>query len=255
MGESLLAEVSYFQAATEGEDAGHGEVTLPVRRAEPVVCDRPARVCPRRTTVLVADENALVREGLRSVLATAGIAVVAEAATGGGVVRDALEHRPDVLVLGAVPEQSRLVRELSRAAPDIGVLMVNAAEDEHAVLAALQAGVRGYLELAAGRDDIVRAVRAVAAGWVIFSPEILGLLTNTVGFETQRPFPELTSREYQVLDLIAAGQLNSAIARQLRLAPKTISNHISRIFVKLGVPDRAKAIVLAREAGLGRDSR
>jgi DNA-binding NarL/FixJ family response regulator len=100
----------------------------------------------------------------------------------------------------------------------------------------------------------VRAIRGVAAGEAIFGPAIAGRLTELFSGQAheRHPFPDLTCREREVLELIAEGLPNSAIARRLYLAPKTISNHISTIFSKLGVPDRAAAIVRAREAGLGR---
>ncbi len=202
-----------------------------------------------RTTAILADDNALVRTGLRAVLTDAGITVLAEAATGPDLLREALRHRPDVLVLGTVSPD--ILRDMSQALPDTAILLVNAAEEARAVRRALRAGVCGYLPASADGDDIARAVSVVAAGWVIFSRGALSALTGESA--DCRPFPELTTREFEVLDLVAAGLRNSVIARRLHLAPKTVSNHISNIFVKLGVCDRATAIVRAREAGLGAD--
>jgi DNA-binding NarL/FixJ family response regulator len=206
----------------------------------------------------VADDYTLVREGLRSLLASArGITVVAEVASCRDVVREGVRHRPDVLILGmSMPKSgvNSVIRELSRSAPDVAVLVFNATEDDDSVFAAILAGARGYLPKAADQDDIVRAIRAVAAGWAIFSPHIAGGLVHALSSSAaadRRPFPDLTAREFEVLDLLAAGISNAAIATRLHVAPKTVSNHISRIFVKLRVADRAKAIVRARDAGLG----
>ncbi|RDI69260.1 response regulator transcription factor [Nocardia pseudobrasiliensis] len=200
-----------------------------------------------RTTAILADDNALVRTGLRAVLTDAGITVLAEAATGPDLLREVLRHRPDVLVLGTVSPDT--LRDVSQVTPGIAILLVNATEDTQTVRRALRAGVHGYLPASA--DDIARAVSVVAAGWVIFSRAALSALTGESA--DSRPFPELTTREFEVLDLVAAGLRNSVVARRLHLAPKTVSNHISNIFAKLGVCDRATAIVRAREAGLGVD--
>ncbi|HEV2784441.1 MAG TPA: response regulator transcription factor [Actinophytocola sp.] len=120
--------------------------------------------------------------------------------------------------------------------------------------AALRAGARGFLHKADEADDILRAIRSVAAGAAIFGPTIAGRLADLFGGKgpDRHPFPDLTAREREVLDLIAGGLPNATIAGRLHLAPKTVSNHISTIFAKLGTPDRAAAIVRAREAGLGR---
>ena len=204
--------------------------------------------------MLLADSHHVVRSGLRAVLeAGDGIRVVAEADNPTDAVRLCLTHRPDVVVLdveaGAAP-----VREVLRAVPGTAVLVFTMADDDDSLYDAIRSGTRGYLLKTAQQREIVRAVHGVAAGEAIFGEgvahRVAGLLTAPVQ-RAEQAFPELTRRERQVLDLIAEGRSNSAIARQLQLAPKTVSNHISAIFTKLRAADRAEAIARAREAGIG----
>jgi DNA-binding NarL/FixJ family response regulator len=130
-------------------------------------------------------------------------------------------------------------------------------DDDYSVLAAMRAGARGYVLKGAQQDEIIRAVHAVAAGEAIFGPGVARLVLGLVAAPpaAEVPFQELTGREREVLDLVAAGVRNAEIARRMSIAPKTVANHISAIFAKLQVTDRGEAIILARDAGLGRDSR
>lgn len=220
----------------------------------------PARPELAELTVVLADDQPVVRSGLRALLAaSAGITVVAEAASGPDAVREALLHRPDVLILDlwgmSRADGIDTIGEVLRGDPGIAVLVFTASDDDESVFAAMRAGARGYLLKGAEQEDIVRTVRGVAAGGAIFCPRIADRLTELLaGSAAQgaRPFPDLTAREREVLDLIAAGLGNTAIARRLQLAPKTISNNISAIFGKLRVSTRAEAITRARNAGLGR---
>jgi DNA-binding NarL/FixJ family response regulator len=164
--------------------------------------------------------------------------------------------RPDVLIMDIqMPELSGVAatREIARAAPEVAVLMLTMFDDEDSVFAAMRAGARGYVLKGAQQEEIVRAIQAVAAGEAIFGPAIargvLGLFSAPPA--AGQPFEGLTSREHEVLDLIAAGVRNAEIARRMSIAPKTVANHISAIFAKLQVADRAGAIILARDAGLG----
>lgn len=209
-------------------------------------------------TVVLADEHPVVRSGLRALLESIGsIRVVAEARTGREAVREALLHRPDVLMLDlelTEPDGITAIKEVQRSQPSIAVLVFTMCDNDSALYTAMRAGARGFIHKDAEHDDIVRAIRGVAAGEAIFGPAIAARLTELLSGHSfdRHPFPDLTAREREVLDLIAEGLQNTAIARRLYLAPKTISNHISTIFSKLGVPDRSAAIVRAREAGLGR---
>lgn len=217
-------------------------------------------VDPASLTVLLADPQPAVRYGVRSALEHAnGIAVVGEAATANATVAEASRLRPDVLVIDPRLGESatvNVIRQVLRVAPETKVLVLSAVDDDAAIRSAIHAGARGYLIKEADRDQIMRGVQVVAAGEVILGKAIAGrlsaLMRQAVGPEPY-PFPQLTAREREVLDRIAAGKSNAAIARDLALAPKTISNRVSAVFGKLRVADRAKAIVLARDAGLGRD--
>lgn len=208
-------------------------------------------------TVVVADDHPIIRDGLTALLGSVdGIEVVGTAATGKEAVRAAVTLRPDVLVLDIqMPELDGVgaAREISRAAPGVAMLMLTMFDDDDSVLAALRAGASGYVLKGATQHEIVRAIRAVAAGEAIFGPgiarQILGQLAGNR--PSTRPFPELTTRELQVLELLAAGMTTGKIAAKLGLAPKTINNNTSAIFAKLQVPGRAEAILRARRAGLG----
>jgi DNA-binding NarL/FixJ family response regulator len=208
--------------------------------------------------VVIADDHPIVRDGLSALLASIpSIVVAGVAGNGQEAVRAAVTLRPDVLVMDIqMPGLSGVAAtgEITRVAPDVAVLMLTMFDDDDSVFAAMRAGARGYVLKGAQQDEIVRAIQAVAAGEAIFGPgiarRVLGLAAGPPA--PGGPFPDLTSRELAVLDLIAAGARNAEIARQLSIAPKTVANHISAIFAKLRLADRNEAIVIARDAGLGR---
>ena len=212
----------------------------------------------RPIRVVLADDHPVVRAGLAALLSSlAGVEVVGVATTGREAVREVVTHRPDVAVLDLqMPELDGFAatRELGRVAPDVPVLVLTMHEDDDSVFAAMRAGARGYLVKGAEQEEIERAIRGVAAGEAIFGP---GVAQRVLGFfssppATAEPFPELSAREREILDLLAAGLPNAAIATRLGVAPKTVANNVSAIFTKLQVADRAQAIVRARDAGLGR---
>lgn len=216
---------------------------------------------PSDLTVVLADDYPVVRRGLRALLSSVeGITVVAEAASGHDAVREALLHRPDVLITELRMRElnaAAAIREVLRSTPGTAVLVFAMLEDDESVFTAMRAGARGYILKGSEQEDIVRAVRGVAAGQAIFGARIASRITEllcTSSMRARHPFPDLTTREGEVLDLIAAGMSNPAIARRLGLAPKTVSNHISAIFTKLQVTGRAEAIMRIREAGIGRAS-
>lgn len=210
--------------------------------------------------VLLADDHPVYRGGLQMMLESTGLVeVVGLAADGAEAVALAAELRPAVVVMDLqmpVLDGIEATRRIVAARPETAVLALTMHEDEENVLAAMLAGARGYLVKGADQVQILRAITAVAAGEVIFGP---ALAARVATFFTQlavsRPdpdaFPQLTNREREVLDLIAAGLSNRQIAERLVLAPKTIRNNVSTVFAKLQVADRAEAIVRAREAGLG----
>jgi DNA-binding NarL/FixJ family response regulator len=209
--------------------------------------------------VLVADDHPVVRQGLVALLQSLEeFEVVAVAGTGREAVRDAVVHRPDVALLDLqMPDLDGFaaIRELAKAAPDVAVCVLTMHDDDDSLFTAMQAGARGYLLKGAEQEDIARAVRAVARGEVLFGPgvadRVLGRLSHA-GEPVAPAFPQLTPRELDVLDLVAAGLPVTAIAERLGLSPKTVGNNVSVILTKLGVADRAHAAVVARDAGMGR---
>jgi DNA-binding NarL/FixJ family response regulator len=209
--------------------------------------------------VLIADDHPVVRQGLSALLnSLEGFEVVAAATTGREAVRLAVMHKPDVALLDLkMPDLDGFtaIRQLAKVAPDVAVCVLTMHDDDDSLFTAMQAGARGYLLKGAEQDDIARAVRAVARGEVLFAPEVasrvLGRLSNTSTI-TASPFPQLTPRELEILDLIAGGRPTADIAAALGLSTKTVSNNVSSILAKLGLADRAQAAVLARNAGLGR---
>ena len=208
--------------------------------------------------VLIADDHPIVREGLVALLSSLdGFTVVAQAANGRDAVRETVQTKPDVAVLDLgmpVLDGLAATKELSRVAPDVAVLVLTMHDGDDAVLAAMRAGARGYLVKGAEQEEIARAIRAVAAGEAIFGPAVASRVLELIlrGPQQEDPFPELSAREREILDLLAAGMSNAAIGDRLGLAAKTVANNVSAIFVKLQVADRGEAIIRARDAGLGR---
>ncbi|WP_371550821.1 response regulator [Streptomyces sp. NBC_00554] len=211
--------------------------------------------------VVLADDHPVVRTGLAALLesvrdGTPGVSVVGVASGGREAVRAAVTLRPHVVVMDIrMPDMNGIeaTREIGRVAPAVAVLMLTMVEEDDSVFAAMRAGARGYVLKGAGQDEIVRAIRAVAAGEAIFGPgvarRVLGQLSRPL--PQPDPCPALTPRERDVLTLIAAGTPNATVAARLGLSPKTVSNHMSAVLAKLGVADRAEAAAWAREAGLG----
>jgi len=213
--------------------------------------------------VLIADDHAVVREGLRAVVGSEpDLEVVGEAATGKEAAERAAELRPDVVLMDIqMPGINGIeaTRRVLDHAPRVGVVVLTMFEDNDSVASAMRAGARGDVLKGAPPSEILKVLRAVAGGEAHFGPEIASRL---VGFlaPAKAPSPaevmaELTAREREILDLIARGHANPEIARRLFLSPKTVRNHISHIFAKLQVADRAHAIVRARDAGLGKNGK
>jgi DNA-binding NarL/FixJ family response regulator len=210
--------------------------------------------------VLLADDHPMFRYGLRAALADVDDLVVAgEAADGRTATAQAEELGVDVVLMDLdMPGMNGIdaIRELRRRAPGVAVLVLTMFDNDESLFTAMRTGARGYLVKGAEQEQIVRAVRAVVAGEVVFGA---GIAERALAYFTAapesgraaRPLPELTDREMEVLRLVADGLNNAEIARRLFLSEKTVRNHVSSIFAKLRVDDRSQAIVRARRVGLG----
>ena len=208
--------------------------------------------------VVIADDHPVFRDGLRALFdATADIQLVGEAGDGAAVIDVVATSAPDVVAMDLqMPglDGVEATRRLATLAPKARVIVLTMFEDDASVFAAVRAGARGYLVKGADASEIVGAIRAVAAGEAVFGAT---LATRILGFFASPraagllPFPDLTDREHEILELIARGLPNDAIAARLGISPKTVRNGVSVILDKLEVTDRGAAIVRAREAGLG----
>jgi DNA-binding NarL/FixJ family response regulator len=208
--------------------------------------------------VFIADDHRLFRDGLRALLAAADIEVAGEASTGDDAAALVERLQPDVVLMDIqMPGLNGIeaTRRITAASPHVGVIIVTMFEDDDSVFAAMRAGARGYILKGAGQEEVTRTIRAVAQGEALFGPAIAARLMSF--FSRPRPpapaeaFPELTAREREVLDLLAAGHNNESIAARLVVSRKTVRNHVSNIFSKLQVAGRAEAIIRARDAGMG----
>jgi DNA-binding NarL/FixJ family response regulator len=209
--------------------------------------------------IFVAEDHPLFRRGVVSLLSSVpDFEVVGEATSGGEAVERATRLQPDVVLMDLqMPGGNGIeaTREIARKSPGIRVLVVTLFEDDDSVFMALRAGARGYILKDADEEELARAIRAVGRGEAIFSPavaeRVLAYFASSSPAAQPQAFPSLTEREREILNLIARGHPNPAIARELSLSTKTVGNYVSNIFTKLQVSDRAQAIIRARDAGLG----
>jgi DNA-binding NarL/FixJ family response regulator len=208
--------------------------------------------------LLIADDHPVFRQGLRAMLdSNDQFEVIGEAADGDEAIARTLELKPDVVLMDLrMPGLNGIdaTRKILETRPDCRVLVLTMFEDDDSVFAAMRAGARGYLLKGSEQEEVLRAIRSVASGEAIFGPAIASRLIAYFSSANATAFPELTDREREVLELIAQGKNNQAIANELVLSLKTVRNHVSNVFNKLQVTDRAGAIVKAREAGMGRAS-
>ena len=209
--------------------------------------------------VLIVDDHPLYREGLRSAISSMpAIEVAGEASDGDVAIREAIELDPDVVLMDLqMPTMNGIdaTRALRKACPRTAVLALTMLEGDEAITAALRAGAAGYLLKGADRNDIERAITDVAAGAMVVgngvANRVLTWFTASTATSPVLPFPDLTDREREILDLVARGLTNTTIARRLSLSDKTVRNNISNLFTKLGVQDRAAAVAKARDVGIG----
>jgi len=211
--------------------------------------------------VLIADDHPLFRDGLAALLTDGpGTELTGAAATGTEAVDLARENQPDVVVMDLhMPGMNGIeaTRRIVADDPGITVLVLTMFDDDDSISSALRAGARGYLLKGAEGEQIRGAIHAVACGQIIFGAPLAARMLSRLTAPPAPPpvLPQLTGRERQVLDLLAQGRANTAIAARLSLSNKTVRNHVSNILAKLQVTDRAQAIVQARDAGLGHQSR
>lgn len=212
--------------------------------------------------ILIADDHAMFREGLRALFnATPDIEVAGEAADGAAAAAEVEKVQPDVVLMDVnMPGLNGIdaARQILVRRPGLGIIMVTMLEDDASVFAAMRAGARGYVLKGAHHEDILQAIRLVAAGQAVFGPAIAARMMTYFQQLGAAPapsqtdsLPELTEREREVLTLMSQGASNKAIADRLVISGKTVSNHITSIFSKLQVADRAQAVLRARAAGLG----
>jgi DNA-binding NarL/FixJ family response regulator len=206
--------------------------------------------------VVIADDHPVFREGLRSLLSTdSEIEVVAEVASGADAVTRVDELQPDVVIMDLhMPglDGVAATRDILGRSPHVAVLVLTMFDDDDSVFAAMRAGARGYLLKGSNQAEVVRAVLAVGSGAAMFGPAIAARVIQYFARSAKSSsFPQLTEREHEILALLAEGHSNAVIASRLGISAKTVRNHVSNIFTKLSVADRAHAIIAAREAGLG----
>lgn len=208
--------------------------------------------------IVVADDHPVYRDGLAMLLGSVpGLAVVGTAADGESAVGLVLDEQPDVVVMDVqMPgiDGIEATRRITTASPSVGVVVLTMSEDDGTVFSAVRAGARGYLLKGADQEEVVRAITTVAHGGAVFGAALARRISDFFSAGPAGPeaaFPQLTAREREVLELVAAGRSNAQIAASLYLSPKTVRNNVSNVLAKLQVTDRAQAIVRAREAGLG----
>jgi DNA-binding NarL/FixJ family response regulator len=209
--------------------------------------------------LLIVDDHPLFRKGLRTLLESEpDFAVVGEATTGDEAIDIAARLQPDLILMDLqMPGKSGLeaARAITTTSPHIGILVVTMFQDDESIFAALKAGARGYVLKDASEDELLRAIQAVSQGEAIFSPGVASrMISYFATSQNQVPqelFPELTMREREILEMMAVGKANTEIAETLSISLKTVRNHVSNIYSKLQVVDRAQAVIRARDAGLG----
>lgn len=207
--------------------------------------------------LLIADDHVLFREGIRALLATTDMECVGEAGAGEDALVQVESLRPNVVLMDInLPGINGIeaTRRILAHYPETGIIMVTMLEDDASLFAAMRAGARGYVLKGANHQELLQAIRAVAQGQVLFGPAIaprmMRFFAAVQGNVVSQPLAELTEREREILELMARHLGNPEIAHQLGVSVKTISNHITNIFNKLQVADRAAAIARARQAGL-----
>jgi DNA-binding NarL/FixJ family response regulator len=216
--------------------------------------DQPLFTDNKRIRVLVADDHSLVREGVRLILEREGFEVVADAVDGRQAVRLAEEHVPDIAVLDvSMPRLNGLDagrQILQLFAGRVAIVLLTVHEEQEHVVAAIHAGVRGYIVKTQGITDLSRAMREVAAGGFYFSPSVCGVLVGAYLTGVRTPSDPLSAREREVLQLVAEGKTTKEVASTLGLSTKTAEWYRARLMGKLGIHDTAGLVRYALRRGL-----
>jgi DNA-binding NarL/FixJ family response regulator len=213
---------------------------------------------PELIRIVVVDDHPMFREGLAAFLQTAaGHTVVGQAGSGDEAIALVDSTDVDVVLMDLhMPGMSGVeaTRRIVTSHPNVAVLALTMLDDDASVIGVMQAGARGYLLKEATPDEIVRAIAGVAGGNAIFGAGVADRVLTTLAQRSARPagLRELTDREHEILELLATGFTNTAIATRLYLSEKTVRNYVSQLFTKLAVSDRAAAVAKARDAGYGR---
>jgi two-component system response regulator NreC len=212
-----------------------------------------------RVRIMIADDHPLVRSGLRALLERDGeFQVIAEAADGYEAIDLAVLHKPDVILLDVgMPRLSGpdAAQSISQKLPAARIVMLSMHSDEAYVLRALKAGARGYLLKASPEADVIAAIRAVASGNAYFSPSITKLLVEEYVIEARRrgiedSYDLLSTREKEILQLLASGKTNREIAELLFISVATVETHRNNVFQKLHLHNLAELILYAVRKGL-----
>ncbi len=210
--------------------------------------------------ILIADDQAITRSGLINFLSQdPDIAILGEACNGAQAIEMAESLQPDLILMDLrMPDVNGIeaTRQIHRISPQIRILVLTIFDDDTSVFPAIRAGAHGYLLKDTEQDELIRSIRTVAGGGAIFSPgiaqKVLGYLTTLPANAPRDSFDELTQREMEILALIAKGKTNAEIASMVNLSPKTVSNYISNVLLKVHATDRAKLMLMALEAGMGK---
>lgn len=212
----------------------------------------------RVTEVLIVDDHQIVRDGLRVVLAaTSDFECIGEARNGVEAVALSNELSPDMIIMDLkMPDMDGIIatREVLTRHPEILVVALTMYEDDATVVRAMQAGARGYLLKGATHEEIVQTLRTISAGGLVFSPGVAGQVLRRLSSGSRKlsPFPQLTARESEVLELLCRGAGDHRIAQQLHIEPKTVRNHIASIISKTGADNRLEVVIWANDAGVGK---
>ncbi len=214
---------------------------------------------PTRISVLLVDDHPLLRQALRAVLEREGdLEVVAEAGDGPQAVALATELKPDVVVMDiSLPEMDGVeaTKRVKEVSPKTAVLALTVHDDEQTIAEVLSAGASGYLTKSVFDNEVVQAVRTLAAGDMVLSPSVGQVLLRQAARRPSRSLPlnsgeRLTVRELEVLRLVARGMSNSDIAATLGLRLRTVKGYVTDIFAKLGVSTRTEAVAVSLQAGI-----